>query len=43
LTGQRRGKGALRKDLTGVDGNHGHGQRDNQAADDQSCFSGNVQ
>jgi hypothetical protein len=33
----------LRKDLTGVDSKNGHRQRHNQAADDQSCFSGKVQ
>ena len=43
LTGQRRRKCALREALTGMDGNDGHGERHNQAADDQSCSSGKVQ
>jgi hypothetical protein len=32
----------LRKALTGMDGNHGQGQRHNKAADDQNGFSGKV-
>ena len=43
LVGQRRGKRALGKGLTGVQGHDGSGQRHNQAADDQGCFSGKVQ
>src|SRR6476469_8056710 len=43
LAGQRRRKRALRQHLAGVERNDGHGEWHNQAADDQSCFSGKVQ
>jgi hypothetical protein len=33
----------LRNGLAGVGCDHSHGERHNQAADDQSCFSGKVQ
>jgi hypothetical protein len=42
LTGEWRRKGALCKSLSGVNGEDSHGQWKNQAAFDQSCFSGKI-